>query len=470
MSENMRRELTQKLQDRTTLVEKAESLLKDGKREEYRAEMDKVRNLNGEIEDLKSLIEEQDRKFMEKAIDPAEERDKAAERGNDLMKGREVTFSVQEVRKALFVPGAVEKSVTLATGTLAQPTGAGTNIRDPLGYGVGAIIDQVYVQDLTGMASFLEPYVISEFDASGAKVSTAAGTARTDSDDPTFGVAKISPYELTTTSYVDRNIARLTPANYYAKVFAMAMRAMRRDTVEMLFNGDGQGTPDMYGIKNAKNVAGSAIFASLNVEEVGPDLLTDLMFVYGGDEELGGNCRLYLNKKDLQALGKLRGTNEKRRLFDIVPDAGNPNTGIIREGGTIVPYSISSKLTALSASTPGSSDIQTMVYGDPMNYELRAGPVRRLHRAGGRVRQGRGADADHPGRRHGGWQPDRGQGLRGGHAAQDRGRGLTHGAERGAAGQPAGLLPHRGANRGGAAHPGGAVRRGGGLPGAGGGV
>ena len=83
MSENMRRELTQKLQDRTTLVEKAESLLKDGKREEYRAEMDKVRNLNGEIEDLKSLIEEQDRKFMEKAIDPAEERDKAAERGND---------------------------------------------------------------------------------------------------------------------------------------------------------------------------------------------------------------------------------------------------------------------------------------------------------------------------------------------------------------------------------------------------
>ena len=124
MSENMRRELTQKLQDRTTLVEKAESLLKDGKREEYRAEMDKVRNLNGEIEDLKSLIEEQDRKFMEKAIDPAEERDKAAERGNDLMKGREVTFSVQEVRKALFVPGAVEKSVTLATGTLAQPTGA----------------------------------------------------------------------------------------------------------------------------------------------------------------------------------------------------------------------------------------------------------------------------------------------------------------------------------------------------------
>ena len=368
---SMRRKLTEKLQERTALLEKAEGLLQEGNREEYRTQMEAVKAMNGEIEEIKGLIQEQDRKFMEKAPDLAEERDKAAERGNLLMKGQEVKFSALEVSKALFLPQhAVEKSVTLATGTLAQPTGAGTNIRDPLGSGVGAIIDQVYVQDLTGMSSYLEPYVISEFDASGADVATAAGTARTASGDPTFGVSKISPYELTTTSYVDRNISRLTPANYYAKVYAMAIRAMRRDTVKMIFNGDGQSTPDMYGIKNAKNMAGNPIFATVNVAEVGPDLLTDLMFAYGGDEELGGNCRLYLNKKDLQALGKLRGTNEKRRLFDIVPDAGNPNTGTIRDGGIIVPYSISSKLTALSASTAGASDIQAMVYGDPTNYEL----------------------------------------------------------------------------------------------------
>ena len=371
MSDNMRRQLTEKLQERTALLEKAEGLLKEGKREDYRSEMDKVRGLNGEIDDLKGLIDEQDRKFMEKAPDLAEERDKAAERGNLLMKGQEVKFSAREVAKAIFLPQSVEKSVTLATGTLAQPTGAGTNIRDSLGSGVGAIIDQVYVQDLTGMSSYLEPYVISEFDASGADVATSAGTARTASSDPTFGVAKIAPYELTTTSYVDRNISRLTPANYYAKVFAMAMRAMRRDTVKMIFNGDGQSTNnDMFGIKTAKNVAGNVIYSTLEVDAVGPDLLTELMFAYGGDEELGGNCRLYLNKADLLALGKLRGTNEKRRLFDIVPDAGNPNTGTIREGGTIVPYSIASNLTALSGSTAGSAAIQTMVYGDPMNYEL----------------------------------------------------------------------------------------------------
>ena len=368
---SMRRKLTEKLQERTALLEKAEGLLQEGNREEYRTQMEAVKAMNGEIEEIKGLIQEQDRKFMEKAPDLAEEKDKAEERGNALMKGQEVKFSALEVSKALFLPQhAVEKSVTLATGTLAQPTGAGTNIRDPLGNGVGAIIDQVYVQELTGMASYLEPYVISEFDASGADVATAAGTARTASGDPTFGVAKIAPYELTTTSYVDRNISRLTPANYYAKVYAMAMRAMRRDTVKMIFNGDGQSTNDMFGIKTAKNVAGNAIYATKELSAVDADLLTELMFAYGGDEMLGGSCRLYLNKADLLALGKIRGTNEKRRLFDIVPDAGNPNTGTIREGGSIVPYSIASNLTALSGSSQGSAAIQTMVYGDPMNYEL----------------------------------------------------------------------------------------------------
>lgn len=366
----MRRKLIDLKTQRTALLEGAETLLKEGKREEYRAEMAKVTKMNEEIKDVEDLVREQDRKFLEKAADPAEEKDKAEERGNELMKGHEVTFSPLEVAKALFVPKHTEKSVTLATGTLAQPTGAGTDIRDALGYGVGAIIDQVYVQDLNGMSAYLEPYVISEPDAKGAKVTTAAGTARAASDDPQLGVAKIAPYELTTTSYVDRNISKLTPANYYAKIFAMAMKSMRRSTVGMIFNGDGQSTNDMFGVKTAKNMEGSPIYASLDVEAVGPDLLTELMFAYGGDEELGGNCRLYLNKKDLLALGKLRGTNEKRRLFDIVPDAANPNTGTIREGGTIVPYSISSKLTALSVSEKGSSAIQTMVYGDPMNYEL----------------------------------------------------------------------------------------------------
>ncbi len=363
----MRRKLIELKQQRAAQLEAAETALKAGKQEDYNSSMEQIRNMNTEIKSIQDLIEEQDRKFMEKADDPQVEKDKAGERGNALMKGEKVTFEVSEIRKALW---GVNKSITLGTGTLVQPTGAGANIRDNLETTVSSIVDQVQVQDLEGMGSLLEPYVITESDAKGGKVSTNAGTARTASADPTFGVAKIAPYELNVTNYVDRNISRLSPANYYAKIYGMAMRAMRRELAKLIVNGDGQSTPDMYGMKNAKNQAGSAIFATENLTAINESTLDLLFYAYGGDEEIAGNARLFLNKADLKAFGQIRGTADKNRVYKIHPDAGNPNTGMIEDGGNFVPYTIVSALTALSGSTAGSSAIQTMLYGSPMNYLL----------------------------------------------------------------------------------------------------
>lgn len=264
----------------------------------------------------------------------------------------------------------MKNSVTVATGTLVQPTGAGSDIRDTIGGGISSIIDQVRVVDMTGMESFQEPYVITELEASAGNPATLAGTARAASADPTFGVAKISPYEVNVTSFVDRNISRLTPANYYAKIYGMAMRALRRKVAGFIVNGDGQTTPTMYGIKNATNKAGAAIYATENVTGVDVDLLDTLYFAYGSSSEMGPSARLLLSKKDLKALGRLRGTNEKQRLFKVTPDTANPNTGTIMDGGMILPFTISADLTSLSETTQGSAAVQTMLYGDPMNYEL----------------------------------------------------------------------------------------------------
>lgn len=361
----MRRKLIDLKTQRTALLEAAETLLKEGKREDYRAQMEKIANMNAEIKDLQDLVQEQDRKFLDAVPDRGEEKDKALERAEVLKKGGEVKFSAKETIRDVY---QASKQITLATGTIVQPTGAGANIRDPLGNVVSSIVDEVYVQDLTGMGAFLEPYVISEVDAKGGKVATTAGTARTVSTDPKFGVAKISPYELTVTSYVDRNISRLSPANYYEKIRTMAMRAMRRKLSELIVNGDGQGSPDMFGIKNAKNVAGETIFAALEITGgVTENLLTELFFAYGGDETIGANARLYLNKVDLRALGKIRGTQDKKKVFSFQPDTGNPNRGMIVDGGTMIPYAINSFLTALDGA---GTSAQTMVYGDPMNYEL----------------------------------------------------------------------------------------------------
>lgn len=346
---------------RQNALDRAEKAIQDGKNEDYTAAMAEVSNLNTEIKQVQDLLNEQQKTLMEKEPTGAEAKDIAEGRGELLMKGEKVNFSAAEVLRA------VRNSVTLATGTLVQPSGAGSTIRDPLGSVPSSIVDQVYVQDLSGMASFSEPYVISELDAKGAAVSTAAGTARATSTDPTFGIAEIKPYELSVTTFVDRNLSNLSPASYYEKIYSMAMKGMRRKLAGLIVNGDGQASPAMFGIKNAKNKAGSNIFTSLEVSAVNSSLLDSFFFAYGSDEAIGSNARLYLTKADLKAIGLVRNTNQER-VFKIRPDGGNPNTGVIEDGGVIVPYTIVPDLTALNGNTAKSS--QTMVYGDPLNYEL----------------------------------------------------------------------------------------------------
>lgn len=347
----MRRKLIDLCNTRSNEVEKAEAALNANDQETYAACMVKIKNMNTEIENIQALIREQDRKVMEAPANPAEQRDIAEERGAILMRGDEVKFSATDVRRML-------NSTTVATGTIVQPTGAGSMIHDPVGNQVSSIIDQVTVQDLTGMGAYQEPYVKTEMEAQSGKVDTVAGTARTESD-PTFGVAELRPREVSVTSFVDRNISRFSPADYYAKVMAMAMRAMRRVVAKMIITGDGEGSPAMFGITNAKNKASENIFAEQTITAIDPTTLDQLYFAYGSDVAIGANARLLLTKKNLKAFGALRGTNEKRRLLDIVPDMANPNTGIIRDGGVVIPYTISSDVTD-----------QKLLYGDPANYLL----------------------------------------------------------------------------------------------------
>lgn len=348
----MRRKLIDLSNQRTQYLQAAETALAAGNQADYDSAMEHVRNLNTEIQRIQDLITEQDRQVLQNQPTGAEFRDMAEERGNELMKGGEIKFTTNEVRRALM------NQTTLATGSIVQPTGAGSEIRDPAGAGPTSIVDMVYVQDLTGMGSFQEPYVIEDLQANGGKVSTLAGTARAASD-PTFGVAEIKPYELNVTSYVDRNIARLSPANYYAKIHSMAMRGLRRKLAGLIVNGDGAASPDFFGIKTAKNKAGANIFASVDLPSIDVNVLNTLYFAYGSDENLGGNCRMLLTKPNLKLLGDLRGTNEKGRLFKITPDAGNANVGTIVDGGVTIPYALVSDVGDAA-----------LLYGDLMNFEV----------------------------------------------------------------------------------------------------
>lgn len=350
----MKQKLYDLINQRAGLLVKAEAALTANNQADYQSYMEQITNLNDEIQSIQALMTEQERQMME-APGPSgsELEDMAHERISALMRGDSVTFNATEVRRAL-------NQITLATGTIVEPTGAGATIHDPVGNVVPSIVDRVRVMDMTGMGAFQEPYVITELDAKGDKIATTAGTARSASTDPTFGIAEIKPYELSVTSYVDRNISRLSPASYYDKIYGMAMRTLRRKLAELIVNGDDPSTPTFFGITNAKNKAAANIFAEATLgSAIDVNTLDALYFAYGSDEAMGAGARLLLTKTNLKTLGALRGTNEKRRLLEITPDATNPNSGVIRDGGVVLPYDL--------VKAVGDTKI---LYGDPMNFEV----------------------------------------------------------------------------------------------------
>lgn len=357
MFENTKREYMDKCAEREAMVAKMESHRSAGEKDAYNEMKGKVLNINEAIDELKFSMAEQERKMDTYQPSAAEARDEAEERGAQLLKGDQVVFTQQELRRGIRNIARVDNSITLATGTLAEPTGVGGAINDSLGSAVSAIIDQVSVEDLTGMGSLLEMYEISPLSATGGNVKANAGKARAESTGPVFGKAKIAPYELTVTSYVDRNINRLTPIAVYQHVYGKAMRAMRYETCKLIVNGDGQSSPDMYGITTAKNTDNANIFASLDSLAKDAEIFDNLYFAYGGDEVMGFGARVFLTKSTLHTLAKMRNANMER-VFKISYDTASPSTGVIDDGGSKIPFTL----------IPGTGT--QIMYGDPMNYKL----------------------------------------------------------------------------------------------------
>lgn len=347
----MKKKLIALVADRRAALDAAEAAKNAGNQEEFKAQMEKAANILNEIHDIQNLLAEQERQIMENVPSAAEQRDMNAERGVQLMNHQPVTIRAAEVLRAL------RNAVTIG-GTLVQPTGADSQIHGD-GAAISSILDMVQAESLTGLAGYEVPYLISEFDGTVGDITSNSGQARSNSSDPSFGISVLKPLEVTTTSYVDRNIAKLSPANYYEKVHQMALRALRRKACALIVNGDSLGvTQTMLGIKTAVNKAGSAICKTDTYSSIDENTLDELYFAYGANSELGGQATLFLKKGDLKTLGELRGTYEKGRLFKITP-SGNGNTGVIADGGVQIPYVL----------VPDLAD-GDLIYGNPLHYLL----------------------------------------------------------------------------------------------------
>ena len=351
---NARKDRDNLLQRRAGFLKAAEDCKNAGDTAGYQAKMNAAKELNTQIDELNEQVQESDRYAQIHAPKFGGGQKDMTEMGKALAAGERVKIDVVDTLASLR-----QNAGTLATGPIVSPQGGGSEIHDGFAGQVSSLLDMVNAVNLHGLGSWEEPYVVSDMAAQGGNIKTNSGKARTESD-PTFAKAKLAAYEATTTSFIDKKISQLSPADYAAKIRIMALRALRRKVNDLIVNGDGQASPDMFGILNAKNTDGNAIFANLSdVTAINENTLNSLVFGYGGDEFVGGHARLTLTKANLKAFGALRGTNEKQRLYKITADASNPNIGTIEDGGLIVPYTICSAI--------GDSKL---AYGDPINYML----------------------------------------------------------------------------------------------------
>lgn len=277
---------------------------------------------------------------------------KKEERGNKKM-----TIEERKEAAAKFVENGRKimetRAVLVSGGTIATPTGV-DGINDTFN-AVSSIVDLVKVVDCKGMSSNKIAYMVS---GSAADIKTEGSAAAT--GEPIFAFTTITPVSFGLVSYVSDQIRKQSPLNYEEKVNSAAKTALRVKAAAII-------TDAIKGSALNATVDGS-VASSKGV--IDATTLRKLVLAYGGNENVEGNAYLFLNKADLVAFGDVRGTNEKKAVYEIIPNASNPNTGVIKDGGLAVNYCINSNCDVFAGTTQTTTAKATMFYGQPTNCEL----------------------------------------------------------------------------------------------------
>lgn len=248
------------------------------------------------------------------------------------------------------------RSVLVSGGTLATPTKV-SGINDVAGAHVSSILDMVHVENCEGMGSDKNEYVAAEPEDAATQTEGEAATSK----EPTFGYVTITPTSKAVTAQISKQARKQSPLLYKEKVESLSLKSLKRAAVGMI----------VAAMKASTLVQTETAELDANSKGVITETtLRDIAMSYGGDESVEGSAVLFLNKKDLIAFGKVRGTNEKGAVYEIDPDPNNPGTGTIKDGGLTVKYCIVKGLTACAGTSQTTTDVKTMFYGNPKNIKF----------------------------------------------------------------------------------------------------
>jgi len=233
------------------------------------------------------------------------------------------------------IQAAETRAVLVSGGKIATPTEVG-GINDAFTQ-VSSIVDMVKVVDCTGMGAYKVAFIKSGSKATKHTEGSAAAESEPDQD-----FATITPEDASIVTYISRQVKKQSPLLYEAKTREQALLALRGYTETLIMT-------KIKASKQTKTIAASAITEKT---------LRNIALSYGGAKGVEGGATLALTKETLLAFGDVRGSQDKKAVYEITPGS-DPNTGTIKDGGLSVPYCLVEDLAA-----------NELVYGKMHCFEL----------------------------------------------------------------------------------------------------
>lgn len=272
------------------------------------------------------------------------------DRGEQLKKGSSVEFSARIAARRI--------RNSLSVTSTAPVVHTAEDVRDTFNP-VSALVDMVKIVPLMGGETYERDFVKGY----------GTGAATDENEDynvaePQFGYVTVEKQKITAYAEEPEEMQKLPNADYDGIVEESVSKAVRRYLSRQIMIGDGS-TAKLKGIFfNPTKKEDQAIDPSTDITTItaiDDGTLDDIVYSYGGDEEVESVATLILNKKDLKAFAKLR-DKQGRKVYTIV---NNGNSGTI-DG---VPFIINSACSAVSDSATAAGAYE-MAYGPLENFEL----------------------------------------------------------------------------------------------------
>lgn len=245
-----------------------------------------------------------------------------------------------------------KRTIVVSSDEILLPNHVDTSLAEVPYAEVSTLVDKVKVVNLNGGETYTKAFVKNHGEAG----LTEEGKAYTETE-PEFGYCTVTKVKVTAYTEITEELEKLPAIQYQSEVLKNINISLRKKISQQILKGAGSSNT-FTGIFSDKAVA-LADASPLEISEINETTLDDIIFAYGGDEEVEGGAVLILNKNDLRAFAKLR-TAEGRKVHTIDYKACTIDG---------IPYVINSNCSALSDS---SVKIGTycMAYGALENYEV----------------------------------------------------------------------------------------------------